>query len=206
MYFVDGYGDGCATVMRIHHCIGDGIALARVLLSLTDESGQGLRSGRQGRSRGTPAGAHRTDRNADPASGGRPARRGRNRPRGHRGAHPPLEAARHRNAGPRRRRRARQADVHAPGHPHGLQRPRCDLQASGLDRPHSARRRQGNRTARARHCQRRPAGRGQRCDRPLSRTPRRHSRQSPYHRPVQHQAAGRAASAHPRQQVRADLP
>jgi len=42
MYFVDGYGEGCATVMRIHHCIGDGIALARVLLSLTDESGEGL--------------------------------------------------------------------------------------------------------------------------------------------------------------------
>jgi diacylglycerol O-acyltransferase len=41
MYFVDGYGEGCATVTRIHHCVGDGIALAQVLLSLTDESGAG---------------------------------------------------------------------------------------------------------------------------------------------------------------------
>ena len=37
-HFVDGYGDGAALVGRIHHCIADGIALARVLLSLTDES------------------------------------------------------------------------------------------------------------------------------------------------------------------------
>jgi WS/DGAT/MGAT family acyltransferase len=35
---VDGYGDGAALVGRIHHCIADGIALGRVLLSLTDES------------------------------------------------------------------------------------------------------------------------------------------------------------------------
>jgi WS/DGAT/MGAT family acyltransferase len=37
-HLVDGYGDGAAMVARIHHCIADGIALARVLLSLTDES------------------------------------------------------------------------------------------------------------------------------------------------------------------------
>ena len=37
-HLVDGYGDGAAIVARIHHCIADGIALARVLLSLTDES------------------------------------------------------------------------------------------------------------------------------------------------------------------------
>lgn len=35
---VDGYGDGAAVVFRIHHCIADGIALARVMLSLTDET------------------------------------------------------------------------------------------------------------------------------------------------------------------------
>lgn len=35
---VDGYREGAAIVARIHHCIADGIALARVLLSLTDES------------------------------------------------------------------------------------------------------------------------------------------------------------------------
>lgn len=37
-HLVDGYGDGAALVGRIHHCIADGIALGRVLLSLTDES------------------------------------------------------------------------------------------------------------------------------------------------------------------------
>jgi diacylglycerol O-acyltransferase len=35
-YFVDGFGKGCATIFRIHHAIGDGIALGQVLLSLTD--------------------------------------------------------------------------------------------------------------------------------------------------------------------------
>jgi WS/DGAT/MGAT family acyltransferase len=33
---VDGYGDGAALICRMHHCIADGIALGRVLLSLTD--------------------------------------------------------------------------------------------------------------------------------------------------------------------------
>jgi diacylglycerol O-acyltransferase / wax synthase len=37
-YLVDGYGSGSAIVVRMHHCIADGIALARVLLSLTDSS------------------------------------------------------------------------------------------------------------------------------------------------------------------------
>jgi len=35
-YLVDGFGGGLAMVVRIHHCIADGIALSRVLLSLTD--------------------------------------------------------------------------------------------------------------------------------------------------------------------------
>jgi len=37
-WIVDGYGDGGAIVTRMHHCIADGIALARVMLSLTDPS------------------------------------------------------------------------------------------------------------------------------------------------------------------------
>jgi diacylglycerol O-acyltransferase / wax synthase len=37
-YLLDGYGSGSAIVARMHHCIADGIALARVLLSLTDSS------------------------------------------------------------------------------------------------------------------------------------------------------------------------
>ncbi len=36
VYLVDGYGEGMAMISRIHHCVADGIALSRVLLSLTD--------------------------------------------------------------------------------------------------------------------------------------------------------------------------
>jgi WS/DGAT/MGAT family acyltransferase len=37
IYMVDGFGEhGAATITRMHHCIADGVALARVLLSLTD--------------------------------------------------------------------------------------------------------------------------------------------------------------------------
>ena len=36
LHLVEGYGDGCALVCRLHHCIGDGLALVHVLLSLTD--------------------------------------------------------------------------------------------------------------------------------------------------------------------------
>jgi diacylglycerol O-acyltransferase len=35
-HLVENYGDGCALICRLHHCIGDGIALVEVLLSLTD--------------------------------------------------------------------------------------------------------------------------------------------------------------------------
>jgi WS/DGAT/MGAT family acyltransferase len=37
-YLVDGFGDGAAIINRMHHCIADGTALARVMLSLTDSS------------------------------------------------------------------------------------------------------------------------------------------------------------------------
>jgi WS/DGAT/MGAT family acyltransferase len=38
MYLVDGYnGRGSAVISRIHHCIADGIALMRVMMSLTDD-------------------------------------------------------------------------------------------------------------------------------------------------------------------------
>ncbi|HET8952641.1 MAG TPA: wax ester/triacylglycerol synthase family O-acyltransferase, partial [Solirubrobacteraceae bacterium] len=36
MYAIEGYRGGTAVLTRMHHCIADGIALARVLLSLTD--------------------------------------------------------------------------------------------------------------------------------------------------------------------------
>ena len=38
MYMVDGPGRGSAVIVRMHHCIADGIALAEVMLSLTDSS------------------------------------------------------------------------------------------------------------------------------------------------------------------------
>lgn len=37
IHVIDGYGSGMAQVTRMHHSIADGIALARVLLSMTDE-------------------------------------------------------------------------------------------------------------------------------------------------------------------------
>jgi diacylglycerol O-acyltransferase / wax synthase len=37
-YLIDGLDSGCAILTRMHHCIADGIALARVMLTLTDTS------------------------------------------------------------------------------------------------------------------------------------------------------------------------
>jgi WS/DGAT/MGAT family acyltransferase len=40
-HLLEGYkGDGCVLVGRLHHCIGDGMALLLVLLSLTDTPGE----------------------------------------------------------------------------------------------------------------------------------------------------------------------
>jgi WS/DGAT/MGAT family acyltransferase len=36
VFLIDGYGEGAAVLTRMHHCIADGIALARVMLTLTD--------------------------------------------------------------------------------------------------------------------------------------------------------------------------
>ncbi|MFQ5400631.1 MAG: wax ester/triacylglycerol synthase family O-acyltransferase [Anaerolineae bacterium] len=38
LHLVENYGDGCAIITRLHHCIADGMALVYVLLSLTDLS------------------------------------------------------------------------------------------------------------------------------------------------------------------------
>jgi len=38
MYVIEGYGTGTAVLSRMHHCIADGIALSRVMLSLTDDA------------------------------------------------------------------------------------------------------------------------------------------------------------------------
>ncbi len=55
-YLVDGYGSGSAIVARMHHCIADGIALARVLLSLTDaHPDAGIEPGESGQQEGGEA-------------------------------------------------------------------------------------------------------------------------------------------------------
>jgi len=38
-HVVEGYRGGSAIIVRIHHCYADGVALMRVLMSLTDEAG-----------------------------------------------------------------------------------------------------------------------------------------------------------------------
>jgi diacylglycerol O-acyltransferase / wax synthase len=52
-HLVEKYGKGSAIVMRIHHCYADGIAMIRVLLSLTAASrAESLASGSEGRAAG----------------------------------------------------------------------------------------------------------------------------------------------------------
>lgn len=46
LYLIDGYhGAGSAMVFRIHHCIADGIALMRVMMSMTDDPHEAARAG-----------------------------------------------------------------------------------------------------------------------------------------------------------------
>ena len=40
-YLADGFGAGCALIVRLHHCIADGISLARLLISLADTTADG---------------------------------------------------------------------------------------------------------------------------------------------------------------------
>src|SRR5581483_6641982 len=40
VHVVDGYETGSVVLARIHHCLADGIALVRVILSLTDQSAE----------------------------------------------------------------------------------------------------------------------------------------------------------------------
>ena len=54
--YVENYRGGSAVVSRIHHCIADGIALMRVLLSLTDDSPNGSPKTRRARRRRKPLG------------------------------------------------------------------------------------------------------------------------------------------------------
>ncbi len=38
IHLVENYGAGCALILRLHHCIADGIALIHVMLSMADEN------------------------------------------------------------------------------------------------------------------------------------------------------------------------
>ncbi|HEY1277852.1 MAG TPA: wax ester/triacylglycerol synthase family O-acyltransferase [Thermoleophilaceae bacterium] len=37
VHLIEGYGEGCAILTRVHHCVADGIALAQVMMSLTEQ-------------------------------------------------------------------------------------------------------------------------------------------------------------------------
>jgi WS/DGAT/MGAT family acyltransferase len=56
VYLIDDYGSGCAILVRIHHAVADGIALARVMLGLTDggEPGPGIAEPSTGNGRLVP--------------------------------------------------------------------------------------------------------------------------------------------------------
>jgi WS/DGAT/MGAT family acyltransferase len=54
--YIENYRGGSAVVARIHHCIADGIALVRVLLSLTDDSPAGSAKTRRTHRRRKPLG------------------------------------------------------------------------------------------------------------------------------------------------------
>jgi diacylglycerol O-acyltransferase len=54
--YIENYRGGSAVVARIHHCIADGIALVRVLLSLTDDSPKGSPTTRRTHRRRKPLG------------------------------------------------------------------------------------------------------------------------------------------------------
>jgi WS/DGAT/MGAT family acyltransferase len=47
--YIENYRDGCAVVARLHHCIADGIALVRLMLSMTDDSPTGSPAARRQR-------------------------------------------------------------------------------------------------------------------------------------------------------------
>src|SRR5512144_1926262 len=56
VYFIDGYGPGCAVLVRVHHSVADGIALTQVLQSLTDDAPEPTPDdSERGRRRGWPS-------------------------------------------------------------------------------------------------------------------------------------------------------
>lgn len=54
--YIENYREGSALVARLHHCIADGVALVRVMLSMTDDSPAGSAVARRQRRRQRPLG------------------------------------------------------------------------------------------------------------------------------------------------------
>ncbi|MGK5094399.1 wax ester/triacylglycerol synthase family O-acyltransferase [Deltaproteobacteria bacterium TL4] len=55
MHLIENYKNGSAIIVRIHHCIGDGIGLIRVLISLTDEAPSTAKKSETAGTQKTPA-------------------------------------------------------------------------------------------------------------------------------------------------------
>ena len=96
-HFVPHYLGGSAWVMRVHHCYADGIAMVRVLLSMTEQDPAPALAPRATARRGEGRATRRRRRAADPelgratrAAGGRHRReRAGGRREAARGRHPP---------------------------------------------------------------------------------------------------------------------
>jgi len=42
MHLIDNYYDGCVILLRVHHCIADGVSLVHAILSITDLDAEGI--------------------------------------------------------------------------------------------------------------------------------------------------------------------
>ena len=117
-HLVDGYGSGCAVVARMHHAIADGIALARVLFSLTDAGPEAIDMDEAFRA----AAGRRRARRAHPSRRRghlpRSRRRGRGVARGPRDGRPSAPRGRARADGRGGHADARQGAGRPPGHRH----------------------------------------------------------------------------------------
>ena len=205
-YLVDGFGSGAAVINRMHHCIADGIALARVMLSLTDSAPDAgiaapLVERRRTRGRlsalGGPTeralattgrlGATVIRQSADvvvvPLARGRPRRRGRAR-QCH-GAAPAADAG-----------RRRQRDQRGPRHQPTCRLGRADPALAG----------QAHRARSRGHRQRRPHGRLEWCAAPLPAGARRPRTRDTGDGAVQPAPTRRARPARAGKQVRVGVP
>ena len=190
VYLIDDFGSGCAILVRIHHSIADGIALARVMLTLTDggEPGAGIAEA-EDRERLAPRGA----RVAGP----------RRRPRGDRDAHAPRARADARRRRGRRHADARQAAASRRRSEHRDQGRAVGRPPRRLVRARPALAGQARRPGPWRDRQRRARRRGHRRGRPPPPRPGRRGRRGARARPLQPAPARPAAPARARQPLRA---